>query len=230
MQSYFANAVFNKGGLEFISSNNKELRIDVYRQTIFENICNFLRIIYPGIWKLLGEECSDKLAYDFASNLDNLPNDLNDLGQDFPKFLGKYSELLPYLSDYARYEWLKNKSMSQKDSSAINPTILASISPKKIAKIKFIFLPSIYSFCSDFPINLIEEVAFNLGAEAIDLKFSKTYAIINGGDSFWLEPSIWKVIDMLMKGKAIGMAGDNPEDLSAAIYFLLNNRLVKGIK
>lgn len=229
MQNDFSDAIFKKGSFEFIRSNDKALRLDIYRQTIFENIRNSLRIIYPGIWKLLGEECTDKIAYNFASDLANLPYELDDLGDAFPKFL-ETLEILPYLSDYARYEWLKNKSAAHEKHLSINLAQLVKIPPKKITKIKFIFLPSVYSFCSDFPIDQIEEIAFNPDAEPIDLKVTKTYAIINRNDVFWLEPNIWKIVAMLMQGKTIATIGDNPEDLSATIYFILNNQLVKEIQ
>ncbi|HFE6167594.1 TPA: DNA-binding domain-containing protein, partial [Legionella pneumophila] len=67
LQESFYRNIFKKDvDLSFISSDFSQERLDVYRQTIFENMINALRITYPGVWKLIGNECANSVAYTYC--------------------------------------------------------------------------------------------------------------------------------------------------------------------
>ena len=71
------------------STISQDARLQIYRQTIFENLYSALKITYPGIWKLIGEECARAVCYSFNKNKENLPLNgyIDDWGSKFPKFL-----------------------------------------------------------------------------------------------------------------------------------------------
>lgn len=112
MQLQFAQTLFdNKSPLDFVASENSRERLAIYRNTIYANLKRTLKIIYPGIWSLIGDNCADQLAMMYCSDQANCPNSgcLDDWGKDFPDFIKTVEALqtLPYLSDYAEYEWNK---------------------------------------------------------------------------------------------------------------------------
>lgn len=141
IQKTFLQSILEKNlaDLSFIKSSYPAERLDIYRQTIFENIRNSLAITFPGIWKLLGEECANSAAYAFSKHQHNLPISgcLDDFGENFPKFLGVQKELqaLPYLKDYAYFEWLKHQSYMAKDIEPITNLEITAIPADKIEEV-----------------------------------------------------------------------------------------------
>ena len=229
--------------LDFIKSSYPKERFNIYRQSIFENMRNALAATYPGIWVLLGETCANNAAHIFLNNRDNLPSSgcLDDWGKGFIEFLNQQKELqsLDYLKDYASYEWLKHLSYGAKQAEAIQITDLASIPQEKIISAKFIFLPSMFLFSSDFPINEIQELTENIESKNINLSSNKSYAIIaclkNEIITFWITNDLWSFVLLLTKGFNITEASGLTErlypnfNLTTIIHFLLEKQLITKI-
>lgn len=116
--------------LPFIKPSHipESARFKVYKNTSFENLCNALKITFPGIWKLIGEECARSVSYVFTKDIKNLPSNgyIDDWGRDFSKFLSTVSELsdLKYLEDYAEFEWLQHSSFCAMDADVLDPVEL----------------------------------------------------------------------------------------------------------
>jgi hypothetical protein len=97
VQNDFYKAIFQKKSnhADFVSSSHPSERLAIYKHTIFETLRNALAITYPGIWALLGEECSSNIANAFCSLNENLPSSgcLDDWGDQFPDFINQQSVL-----------------------------------------------------------------------------------------------------------------------------------------
>lgn len=246
IQKSFYHSIFDadEGNLDFINSSYSADRFDVYRQTIFENLTNALRITFPGTWSLLGKECADTAAAAFFKGGKNRPTSgcLDDWGGDFPTFLGDIKQLadLAYLQDYASYEWIKHKVYWAQEGQAISVSELQSISEDMADKIAFIFIPAFYVYSSRFPIHQIQEIAENPGAEAITLSNrTPSYAVVARPEfqvaTFWISQDLWTFISLLAQGKRLfDSAHETAQefsdfDLTRAIHFLFQKQLISKI-
>lgn len=245
IQRSFYESIFqdNLKSSNFISSTYPSARLDIYRQTIIENMRNALSLTFPGIWKLLGEECANSVSYAFIKNENNLPFSgcLDDWGDRFPDFLGQLIELkeLPYLKDYAFYEWLKHKSYGELKSMPIHNADLEAIPVDQIGTISFSFISSMFTFTSDFPIDEIQVIAENSEANDINLNLTKVYAIIVRPNdavlTYWISQDLWYFYSDLKQGQTISKAFNKAHeqfpdfDLTQAIHFLLQKQLICNI-
>ena len=245
IQSDFYKSLFQKKQdyPSFISSSYPSERFDVYRQTIFENMRNALQITFPGIWKLLGEESANSVANAFCKIEKHLPSTgcLDDFGKAFINFLGNLKELaeLPYLKDYASYEWSKHKAYGAARSTYITASDLKQIPEDKIDNISFTLIPSLFLFSSSFPINDIQEIIENPNSSSINLTSTQAYNIILCPEdeviTFWIEQNLWKFIQYLTKGKTLAQATHKIQEkhpdfnLSDAIHFILEKQLIHKI-
>lgn len=242
-QTFYHNIFKQDADLSFISSNFPQERFDVYRQTIVENMINALKITYPGVWKLLGEECSNSAAYAYCQTDRNLPKTgcLDDFGGDFPGFLGTLNQLsgLPYLKDYAHFEWLKHVAYMAADSKPIGPSNLMSIPEDEIDHVTFHFCPSAYLFHSKYPLFDIHEIVQDVSAKAITLNHEEAYGIIarkdNDVHTYWTTEDNWHFIRRLSEGATLLESAEytqkinNNFDLSSSIAFVLQAQLVVNI-
>ncbi len=246
IQQNFVDAIFDPHISldDFIGSSHPFERLDVYRTTIFENLRNSLELTFPGIWKLLGDECANSAAYIFAKNPGNMPNTgcLDDWGEAFPLFLASQSAFvqLPYLKDYAIYEWLMHLAFIAADSSTLSPQDLEKIPEDKIDNIRFNFLPSVFLYEAEFPIYRIQEIIEDPNAPAIDLQPEETIVVISRPHkqvmSLFVTPATGLFLKSLMANETLLEAATQTEkkyrdfDLSAAIGLLLKHELIQEIQ
>lgn len=242
-QSFYSNIFKQDDDLSFINSNFPQERFDVYRQTIFENMINALKITYPGVLKLLGEDCANSVAYAYSKTDQNLPKTgcLDDFGGNFPEFLSTLEQLseLPYLKDYAHYEWLKHLAYIATDAKPIEPSDLMSIPEDEIDHVTFHFCPSVYLFRSRYPLFDVHEVVEDSAAKAITLNQEEAYGIISRKDNdihtYWAARDNWHFIKKLFEGATLLESAEyaqtinNNFDLSSAIAFVLQAELVDNI-
>jgi hypothetical protein len=222
---------------------NTEECLKVYRLNIFENLRKALEVTFPGVWKLLGDECANGLSYIFVRDIKNFPNTsvLDEWGESFPDFLSSHSSTksLPYLRDYAYFEWLKHLSYFAEDMPYLSSQILETISEEIIDNIKFVFHPSVFLLKTDFPLDSIEVIIENPNSPSINLNKKLTYAII--GRCFdevktqWISESYWKFFNLLKNGCALresyeGVLDSNADfNLTEALIFLLGRNYIQSI-
>ena len=242
IQNDFRAAIFDShAGTDFVASSYPAQRLDIYRQTILENLRQALAITYPGIWQLLGNECADSVAYAYLKT--DLPGGgcLDDWGDSFAEFLALTPELekLPYLKDYAAYEWLLHLAYGAVQGEAITPQELEKIPEENIESIKLVFLPTMFLFSSIFPITKIQEVIQNPDASEVNLNEGGMHLMVarigNEVLTFSLSPDLWLFVQCIKSGMTLGQSteeviGKYPDfDLALAIHFLLQKQLVQEI-
>lgn len=245
LQNDFYHAIFQNHAtdLEFIASAYPAQRLATYRQTIFDTLRNALALTYPGIWKLLGEECANSVAHAFCAHHTNRPSSacLDDWGSQFPDFLGQQPSLdnLPYLKDYATYEWFKHLSYCASFSPSINASDLEAVPENRIESITLSFLPSVFAIDSDFPLDKIEDIIENPNAESINLSSNKVYAIIARPDkavlTYWINSDLWLFISSLQQQLNLADAFQKTHEqhpdfnLTQSLHFMLQKNMISKI-
>jgi hypothetical protein len=245
IQNNFYTAIFqgHTSEQDFIASSHPIERLAIYRQTIIDNLCNALALTFPGVWKLLGEQCANNLAHAFCRDKHNLPSSggLDDWGAHFPDFLSHQQQLLglPYIKDYATYEWLKHQAYCSPSSHVISGGDLQAVPEDLIESIKLKFLPSFFMISSIFPLNEIQDIVENPQAEAINTNKNRVYALIarseNTVEVFWVGAEFWLFIDFLVHGLSLGKALQNMQEknldfnLAQSLHFILQKKFVAQI-
>lgn len=235
-QKKFYQAIFDKKtSLDFIHSKNPENRLAIYRSNIFENLRNRIATIFPGIWILLGDDCANSAALAFVKNPDNKI-------KAFPDFLSEQAALahLPYLKDYARYEWLLYKSLRAPCVQAINPNLLETIPEEKLARLRFVFLPSVFLYTAQFSLEQIKTIIDNPEASAINLKQERMTVLIAKPKkhvfTLFIKSDMGLFFTYLSQGKTLGetteqISAQHPDfDLTQAMHILLKYKLIMEIR
>lgn len=181
LQQHFLLEIFHKDNRlgSQVTSNDINARINIYRNTVQNGLCHALSVIYPGVWKLLGKECADNAALMFCNDLTNLPVDgsLDRWGKKFVTFIGSLDAFatLPYLEDYAWYEFLWHQAYCG-------------------------YGKSVYYFKSDFPIDEIQALLDNPDTTSLDLTKKSSYAIIMRPEqkvlTLWVTHEKWLALNI----------------------------------
>ncbi len=245
LQNAFYKAVLAKStsDTEFIISPFAAERLNIYRQSILDNLRRALSITFPGIWVLLGEECANRVAIAFAANENNLPTTgcLDDWGDNFPVFLGRIPELnsLEYLQDYAEYEWLKHLSYMAKSKPTFDATKLQSVPEDQVATVILKLLPSVFCYSSKYPLDEIVTIIEDPNAEPISFFDKKAHAIIARPENtviiFWVTADLWLFVDLIAQqynlGDALQKTLDHYQDfnLQNSLQFLITEKLLSDL-
>lgn len=243
IQTLFYRSLFHDDvcPTDFICSSYPAERLNIYLQTVLEKLRNSLFITFPGIWELLGEACANSIANIFCKNHLPISGCLNDFGNQFPSFLGSVKELknLPYLQDYAYYEWLQNKAYYAEQTVAITPSDLAKIPLSEIENIFFSFIPSFFTYTSEFPIQDIQNIVKNPNTSELSLRKSHSYSIVTRPKyevlTIWITADLWDFIHYLEQGLCLSQVVHQTKkkhanfDLEQGIFFLLEKKLIKSI-
>lgn len=220
-----------------------EGRIDVHRQTIIENLVNAIQIIYPGIWKLLGNDCAKGVALSYIHEMKYLPNNgmMEDYGREFPLYLATFpsTKNLSYIQDFATYEWYKSECYHAKFTQGISFTDLQSLSEEELDKSQFIFNDTIRFFSTIHAVDDIQDMLNNPELEFISQQASKYFFIINQNKGKVItnrvDKDLYQFLYALYSGKSFGNISDeyvDREDIDLAqfIEFIVINHLVKQIQ
>lgn len=228
--------------LDFIASSNAEARFQIYKNNIFNNLSNSLKIIFPGVWAILGDKCANGIAFAFIKN--HIPHSgcLDDWGDCFPEFLARIPELseLPYIKDFAIYELMKNHCYFASDLDPITSDALTDISEDMIGRVKFSFCPHVLLHQSPFPLDAIEKLVQSPQDVAhVNLDSGRIFCLIAREDksviSYWLDEADWQFVNYMKSDYSIDeavfavMQFDVNFDITNIIAFLLRHKLIARI-
>jgi hypothetical protein len=226
-----------------IKSTYPQNRFNIYRQGLFSKLRASLESNYPGVWKLLGEECANQVAYEYVSLRENIPREgsLNNWGDGFSDFLETLESLrdLPYLKDFARYEWLTSVSLGAPHGVPLEADALQQIPEEALGFVMIEFLPSVILYQSTYPLDKILDIANNPDAPEWVLSLKTTSVLILRPQhkvlSFWIESDLYLFLDLLNQANSLSDAVESvlieyPDfDLTKAIQFMLQNRMMMKI-
>lgn len=227
--------------LSYLNPKNAVIGLNIYRNNVLYNLIRALRLTYPGVWKLIGDECATNLSRQFLSNPDNFPKEgaLESWGEEFVDFIANHkqiSEMLPYLSDYARYEWVRHQVLLSPCDKPIkiDKEYIGLI--KKDQDVNISLTHSLHFLKSSFPIIPIAEIIQNQKTDNIELYQQNTFGIMYRVEDTvieeWLPYRRWLFLQILQECQSLQKTNDklhNQYDdfnLIDNLVYLFNTQLI----
>lgn len=124
----------------------KDKLFNIYRQNLFLGLINVLRITYPKIYQILGEQEFSRLSREYIANTRSESANLDNYGESFSIFLEKKDE--GFLSDLARLSWFEQESFLTKDTKKIDIEALQSLTEEQLSRVRFVLNPNCRLFSS----------------------------------------------------------------------------------
>jgi hypothetical protein len=132
-------------------------RLDIYRNTFVTGISKALRLSYPAVHRLVGDDFFAAAADIFMARNPPRTACLDQYGAEFPEFLEQFSPAatLAYLADVARLEWAVSQAIHAPDREALALTQLAALTPQDQGRVCFVPHPSIGLLRVSHPVDVI---------------------------------------------------------------------------
>jgi len=142
------------GGLIDGAAQPAGRRFDVYRNNVAVSLTEALRMGFPVITRLIGQQNMDGLAGVFLRAHPPTSPLMMKYGAAFPNFLAGAAQLAHwgYLPDIARLELAIRRSYHAADAVAIAPERLGEITTETLMRATFTMAPSVQLIRSDWPI------------------------------------------------------------------------------
>jgi hypothetical protein len=132
-------------------------RLNIYRNTFVTGVTKALRLSYPAVYRLVGNDFFEGAAGLFISQHPPRAAYLDEYGADFPQFLRGFQPAasLKYLADVARLEWAVNRAIHAADMEPLDLARLEALPPEDQVRVCFVPHPSITLLCAEYPVDVI---------------------------------------------------------------------------
>jgi hypothetical protein len=149
LQENFINYLYNPNKNDILSaiSDNviqSEKLLQIYRNNLFKNLQNSLKITFPLIYKYLGDAEFQKISYQYIIQNPSKSNNLDNYGERF------CYDQNDFLKNLSKFEWLCHLSFLAADSKLITQEDLQKIDPEKLFNLKFTLNPAIFLLKSNY--------------------------------------------------------------------------------
>ena len=126
--------------LKFVKKGKirKEELFQIYRNNLFRNLENSLKITFPLIYQYLGQEQFSKLAEKYIVQNPSKSNNLDNYGQNFAQNQNEF------LQDLSHFEYSCHLSYLAADAEAVNQEDLQKIPTEELFDLKFQLHPSCF--------------------------------------------------------------------------------------
>src|SRR5260370_4410489 len=106
-------------------------RLDIYRNTFLLTLTKALRLCFPAVQKLVGEEFFEGAAQVFIAERPPRAAWLDQYGAEIPDFLCAFGPAapVPYLADVAKLGWSVNFALHPADTESPDPARPAGSRP-----------------------------------------------------------------------------------------------------
>lgn len=222
---------------------DKADRLRVHRDTILENFISSLKITYPGVWRLVGEDCARGVALAYSHDLNHIQNreNMNSFGDRFPEFLSNFASTrhLDYLPDFAMLEWIRSRSYESVNEGFLSAQDMQEFFINGDENGKLLLNSSVYFLESKFPLENIQKLLDDPEIKELNLDDSAAYIIVcrvqGKIETLYLSKNQWQFLYNLNNGDVIGKAIEcfsNEEietELSIMIGLLLSKQMVREI-
>jgi hypothetical protein len=132
-------------------------RLSIYRNTSRTALTNALRLNFPAVQRLVGEDFFAAAADTFITHEPPQTAWLDLYGEHFPEFLQSFepAAALIYLPDVARFERAVGHAIHAIDAEPLEYSQLLDIAPSTRGRVCFIPHPSVSLVFSPYPVDLI---------------------------------------------------------------------------
>ena len=202
-------------------------RLSIYRNTSRATLTKALRLNFPAIERLVGEEFFAAAADRFIAQ--KPPNtawlDLN--GDGLPDFLQGFAPAatLVYLPDVARLEWRVSRALHAVEVQALQYSKLLNIDPSAQARLCFAAHPSVSFLSSPYPVDEIWHAVLardDTALKAIDLASGPVRLLIERRSGEVeikrLNQPRWTFAEALLTGKPLATAFEAAGDPDAVLW------------
>jgi hypothetical protein len=209
-----------------------EGRIDVHRNTARGTTTEALRLSFPAVALLIGEDAFAIVAARFWRARPPREAWLANWGGAFPTFLARQRPLrgLRYLSDVARFEWALGMAAIANDAAPLELASLAAVPPEQHAALRFVAHPSARLLRLHHPGDAIADAVLSDDDDALaalDVDADPVHLLIHRGPhgvaTRRLAPDEFRVTRQLLAGRPLGRVlsearGVNAAALLAALF------------
>ncbi len=135
-------------------------RLGIYRNTVFTNLREALRAIFPVVERLVDTDFFNGCSDEYSRRYPSPAGDLNRFGAQFGEFLATFAPAasLPYLPDVARLEWQVNQVYHAADHAALDLAHLATLAPEHYETLRITLHPASALLASLYPVQRIWQV------------------------------------------------------------------------
>lgn len=209
-------------------------RLRIYRNTFYSTLTQALRIAYPALERLVGQEFFDATAERFIRSHPPSSAYLNEYGEGFADFLAELpgTRAWLYLPDVARFEWALNIAANAPDVPALTAEALAAVDPSRHASLSFEPHPSVRLLALEFPADTIADAVMSgddAAIAALDVQPAPLRVIVHRGpcgvEAQRLSEDESEFVSRLYRGEPLGNVLDNAP---AVAHWLIAEQLTKG--
>ena len=131
----------------------------IYANNARVNFTQTLKLTYPAICRLVGEDYFRQCAREFQKRHPSRSGDLQHVGKDFSDYMETLhrADEFSYLADVARLEWAYQEALIESEFVPLDLDRLAQVEPRNHLDLRFCLQPSARVVESAFPILAIWE-------------------------------------------------------------------------
>jgi hypothetical protein len=197
-------------------------RLDIYRNTFVGSLTAALRLSYPAVHRLVGDDFFAATAGAFMAESPPCSAYLDDYGAEFPEFLLRFPPAagLPYLPQVARLEWAVSRAIHAPDVESLEPMRLTALAPEAQSRVCFMPHPSVGLVCADYPVDAIWRAVLSGDESALatlDLDTGPVHLLVQrlsgGVEVLQLDESPWRFAADLCNGTPLQAALDAARDI-----------------
>lgn len=200
-------------------------RLALYRNTFRVTLTRALRLSFPAVRKLVGDDFFDAVAHDFIAHEPPRSSHLDRFGGGLAAFLDGFAPAasLPYLGDVARLEWAVNQALHAPDAAAPDFAALSALAATDAERLRFTPHPSVRLLHTCHPARAIWRGVLeddDAALASIDLTARPCWLLVHRGpggvDVLPLDASAWNFTAALCDGQPLGAALQTHGDAPAA--------------
>lgn len=214
-----------------VSHKNLISYFSVYQNNYYLSLQKTITDIYKNCLTLVGAKRFQELIHSYIKQNPSTAKTLVHYGSCFADFVASCEQLsnLPYLSDFAKLEWLCHQTMFADDDIAFDLQQLARIPDHLHESLKFNLQPTVCLFESAYPLIQIWELCEGECDEFIDLAQGGDFIVIfrqNFVVHFEkVTEQTWQFLQLIQQGRTLGEICQR-QDLD--VLHLLTEILQKG--
>jgi hypothetical protein len=201
-------------------------RLDIYRNTFTIGVTKALRLTYPAVHRLVGDDFFAAAAAIFMARHPPRAAWLDRYGAEFPAFLQQFppAAALAYLADVACLEWAVSQALHAPDREPLAWTRLAQLEPRDQRRVRFAPHPSVGLLRADHPADAIWRAVLegddaslarlDPGAGPVHLLVAR--AATGGVEVIRLDEPAWRFASGLCAGQPLQAVLDSVAEIDAA--------------
>lgn len=202
-------------------------RVSIYRNTSRIALTNALRLNYPAVQRLVGEDFFGAASDMFIINAPPPMAWLDFYGAEFPEFLERFAPAasLRYLPDVARLERAVGRALHAADCESVTAAQLATIDPLATASICFEPHHAISLLSSAYPVDAIWRAVLardDAAIAAVDLGAGPVWLVVernaNSLEVTRIDEQRWRFAEALFAGEPLAAALETADSSDAPAW------------